>query len=174
MHRAIDSTSRLLRFAGTTPRAPHRMQGFTLVELMIVVLVLAIMLGLAAPAFRDIVFAQRVKSASFDVFSSLVMARSEAITRNTTVTVAAVSGNTNWAGGWTVTEAGGTVVRRQDAYPNVTMTGSSATVTYNALGRLTGAAGSISLTAAGVSAENSRCITIDTSGRPLSKTGPCS
>lgn len=167
------------RSCGTrAPCAPQRggraMHGFTVIELMVVVAILVILLSIAGPDFRSMIAATRIKTASFDVFSSIVQARSEAITRNTTVTMAPAGGN--WANGWTVTESGGTVVRRQDPYPSITIevvTGPN-TVTFNGMGRLNGAASSFSLTATGASAASSRCISIDLSGRPVTKTGACS
>ena len=155
----------------TPPHGGWTMHGFTLIELMVVVAILVILITVAAPGFRELVAGQRIKNASFDVFSSMVQARSEAITRNTTVTVTPAAGG--WADGWTVTAANGTVVRRQDAYPNITITSLATSVGFNGMGRLTGAA-SFSLTATGASAANYRCITLDLSGRPVSKTGACS
>jgi type IV fimbrial biogenesis protein FimT len=150
-------------------RALRRMRGFTLTELMIVVAVFAVLTGLALPSYNQFVRNQRVKSASFEVFSSLVQARSEAITRNVSITMAPVSGN--WANGWTVTDAGGTVLRRQDPIAAVTLTG-PASVVYNSSGRLSSASGSFGLTATGASI-TSRCITVDLSGRPVTKASAC-
>jgi type IV fimbrial biogenesis protein FimT len=180
-------------------RAPSFGRGFTLIELMVVLLILAILLGLAAPAFRTLVFAQRVKTASFDVFSSLVMARSEAIARNWIVTVKPPADG-NWANGWTVecfdpetnptlnrclTAGTPLVIRSQNAYTNIAITGpGTPRICFNSVGRLTtpNPAGeacqtanvSLSLTSAGASQDNSRCVTIDPSGRPVSRTGTCS
>lgn len=151
----------------------HRrvMAGFTLVETIMVVAVLAIVVAVAAPSFRDMVLSQRVKNASFDVFSSLSYARSEAITRNTTVTVTPTGGS--WSNGWTVTEsATGTVLRTQNAVSGISITG-PVSVSYNGMGRLNAAATSFSLTGASLSASNLRCISIDLSGRPVVKTGTC-
>lgn len=155
--------------------------GFTVIELMIVVAILVILLAIAGPDFRSMIAATRVKNASFDVFSSLTLARSEAITRNATVTIAPTGGD--WANGWTITEAGGTVVRIQDAYPNVTISGPTR-ICFNGMGRLTTPNAlaqvctvvgvSLSLTASGVIDRNNRCVMIDPSGRPVTKEGACS
>ena len=99
----------------------------------------------------------------------MALARSEAITRNTSVTMTPVSGN--WANGWTVTEPGGTVLRRQEALASVTLTGPT-TVVYNSSGRLSSASGSFELTATGTGI-TSRCITVDLSGRPVTKASAC-
>ena len=61
---------------------PRGARGFTITETMLAVAVLAILVGLAAPGFREIILSQAVKTASFDLFSNLVVARSEAVTRN--------------------------------------------------------------------------------------------
>ena len=84
-------------------------RGFTLPELLIVLTVMSVLLGIGIPSFIEFMRNQRVKTASFDLFSTLVHARSEAITRNATITVAPVS--SAWTNGWTVTDAGGTVIR---------------------------------------------------------------
>lgn len=144
------------------------MHGFTIAEAMIVVAVLGILAGLALPSLNQFVLGQRVKNASFDIFSSLVLARSEAITRNTTVTVTPAGGG--WQDGWTVTAADLTVIRRQDdAYSTIAIAG-PANVVYNGTGRLNAAVGAFSVTATGATP---RCITIDLSGRPVSKTEAC-
>ena len=146
------------------------MRGFTLTELMIVVTVFAVLVGAALPSYNQFVRNQRVKNASFDVFSSLVLARSEAITRNGSVTLAPVTTD-NWLSGWTVKDAGGTVLRRQEAISGITITGPT-NVVYNGSGRLGSASGSFELTATGGSI-TTRCITVDLSGRPVTKTAAC-
>jgi type IV fimbrial biogenesis protein FimT len=154
-------------------KAPYT-QGFTIIELMVVVAILVILIAIAGPDFRNLIVASRIKNASFDVFSALVHARSEAVTRNTTVTITPAAGG--WADGWTVTESGGTVIRQQSAYPNVAITLAPAgTISFNGIGRLTAAAApAFSLTATGALDKSKRCIVIDPSGRPVTKEGTCS
>lgn len=151
------------------PRA--RPRGFTLTELMIVVVVMAVLMAVALPNFTIFVRNQRVKTASFDVFSSLVYARSEAVTRNAAVTMAPVTAG-SWISGWTVTDAGGTVLRTQDPVPNITFTTGPASVVYSGSGRLSAAADAFELTADG-SGITTRCISIDLSGRPVTKAAAC-
>ena len=148
-----------------------RVAGFTLPELLIVVTVLVVLAGAGIPAFSEFVRNQRVKTASFDLFSTLVMARSEAITRNASVTVAPIS--SAWTNGWTVTDAGGTVIRTASAVSNMTITGPTSVV-YRGSGRLNAASmPSFQLSATG-SAVTTRCISIDLSGRPSTKAAACS
>ena len=144
------------------------MHGFTLAEAMIVVGVLAILVGIAVPSFNQFTLGQRVKNASFDIFSSLVLARSEAITRNTAVTVAPLGGV--WQNGLIVTLADGTVIRNlQMGHSSITVAG-PANVVFGGTGRLSSAGGQFSITATGAAP---RCITIDLSGRPVTKTEAC-
>ena len=149
-------------------------RGFTLPELLIVVTVMGILLAAGVPSFVEFIRNQRVKTASFDVFSTLVVARSEAITRNTSVTITP-SSTTNWANGWRVTYVDGTAtvtLREQAAMPNITITG-PASVVYRGSGRLTGgAAPQFQLTASGATVIT-RCINVDLSGRPVSKATAC-
>ncbi|MGL1834645.1 GspH/FimT family pseudopilin [Rhodocyclaceae bacterium SMB388] len=65
-----------------------RQGGFTLIELMIVLVVLAILLTIAAPSFRDALERRRVIGASETIYSLVQLARSEAIKQSTQITVA--------------------------------------------------------------------------------------
>lgn len=158
-------------------------RGFTIIELMIVVAIVVILIAIAGPDFRGMIAATRVKNASFDVFSSLTHARSEAITRNLTVTVTPAGGG--WVNGWTITCADATTckdpvtnappltIRRQDSFQGITITNAAASISFNGMGRANAAA-SFSIDAPGASDRNKRCVTLDASGRPVTKTGTCS
>ena len=143
------------------------MRGFTIIELMMVMVVLAVILSLAAPSFSDIVRDQRVKTATFDVYASLVFARSEAIKRNANIDIipTAVS---DWAGGWRV-ETGGTVLKRQDAHQGLNISGPGgvniATLTYQGDGRLS-AAPTFVVSSSDSTSITARCVRVDLSGRP--------
>jgi type IV fimbrial biogenesis protein FimT len=168
-----DRHPRQARPAGKTRsawRSRAAARGFTITETMVTVAVLVILIGLATPSFREIILAQGVKTASFDVFSGLILARSEAVTRNTTVTVTPSGGN--WSDGWTIADSSGEVVRRQDRLPQVIISGPSS-VTYNGAGRLTTGGTSISLMTNGGRVTHARCISIDLSGRPVQKQERC-
>ena len=152
---------------------PLRARGFTLPELLIVVTVLAVLTAAGLPSFTEFLRNQRVKTASFDIYSSLVVARSEAITRNASIKVEPISGS--WTNGWTVKDGSGNVIRTLGAVSNVTITGPAlGYIEYRGSGRLTAASmPTFQLTASG-SSVTTRCISIDLSGRPTSKAAACS
>ena len=168
-----DRQPRRARPAGrrsSAPRSYAAARGFTITEVMVTLAVLAILISLATPSFREIVLSHGVKSASYDMVSGLLLARSEAITRNTTVTVTPAGGN--WGNGWTVTDSGGETVRQQDRFAQVIIAGPGS-ITFNGAGRLTTGSTSLTLIANGGQASHTRCIEIDLGGRPTSKKGAC-
>lgn len=84
-----------------------RVLGFTLVELMITILVLAILLTIGVPSFQTMIQNNRLTSQVNEFISSLLYARSEAVRRNVNVIVCATTdgsscggAGTNWETGW--------------------------------------------------------------------------
>jgi len=150
-----------------------RVSGFSLVELMVVLTVVAILATLAAPSFNQAIEGQRAKSAATDLYIALSRARSEAITRNTNVTLSPVSGN--WAHGWQIPDPGtGTLIENHDALKgNLTVTPSAAGgIVYRSSGRIQ-AAGTASFSIAGTYASSARCVCVSLSGRPAILEGVC-
>lgn len=155
------------------PILQTKLSGFTLVELLITITIAAILASLAVPSFREFIAGQRIRTASFDIMSTLVLARSEAIKRNTNVTIAPAGGT--WTNGWSVA-VGGTTLNQQDALPGLTITctGDCDPVTYTNNGRFPAGATATSFEISSTSSTSVRCISIDLGGRPNSKTGACS
>ncbi len=149
-------------------KPPSQQAGFTITELMIVIAVVGVLAALAAPNMGAMIRTQRIKTAAFDVFSSLTFARSEAIKRNTSVIVTPVDAG-NWARGWSIADSNGNMLRQQSGWDAITATG-PATVTFASSGRVTPAA-DFSLAATGVSSQ--RCVRLDLSGRASTKEGAC-
>jgi type IV fimbrial biogenesis protein FimT len=74
--------------------------GFTAIELMVVVAILAILAALAAPSFTPLIERWRVRSVAEDLTSTLYYARSEAIKSGGGIAIDAADG---WSKGWKVT-----------------------------------------------------------------------
>lgn len=154
-------------------------RGFTMIELMITITVFAILAAVGLPSFKSFIAAQRIKSASFDIMSSMMLARSEAVKRNANADVTPTSGS--WMNGWTVSTGGTTLEKHAALKTGVAVTcysGTSAvtpcpTVTYTYSGRISGTAPSIQFSNSGSSSVILRCISMDLSGRPNSKTTSC-
>jgi len=76
-------------------------RGFTMIELMVTLTVLAILLALAMPAFRDLILNNRLSTASSELQTALAQARSEAVTRRKFITVCPSANDTGTAcGSW--------------------------------------------------------------------------
>lgn len=63
--------------------------GFTMIELMVTVAVMAILLGLAAPSFRNFILNNRLTAQINDLVADISLARSEAAVRGARVTMCA-------------------------------------------------------------------------------------
>lgn len=66
---------------------PRRCKGFTLVELMVTIAVVAILLAIALPSFRHVIQRNRVATASNDLLASVAYARTTAIFRHQLVSM---------------------------------------------------------------------------------------
>ncbi len=148
--------------------------GFTLIELLTALVVLAILATVALPSYQNFVLTQRVRGASYDLMTSLVFARSEAIKRNASVSMTQAAGG--WTQGWTVS-AGALTLRTQDPYGGSVSIANSAsltTITYSNDGRLATPTTDFTVAPADSSAQvQTRCLSIKLGGMPSSKIGSC-
>lgn len=69
----------------TTQAARSRLLGFTLIELMVVIVIVAIMAAIGLPSLRAFISHNRVVTQTNDVLAAIQTARSEATRLNTTV-----------------------------------------------------------------------------------------
>ena len=140
---------------------PTRIQirGFTAIELLVVVSIVAILAALAAPSFTPLIESWRVRQATEQLQSSLYYARSEAIKRGGQIAIQKIPNNTNgcttatgnrdWDCGWFIchdTNSNGTcgasepVLQRVDAPARVQVsrTGGGASIKLNRWGLVAG------------------------------------
>jgi type IV fimbrial biogenesis protein FimT len=106
-----------------------------LIEAMVVVALLSILAGIAAPGFRTFIGTMNSKSAAFDLIGDLTAARSEAVKRNQNATVVPVGGN--WANGWQIQSGGNTLRERPALTSSLSVSGApGGGVTFGPNGRL--------------------------------------
>lgn len=125
----------------------NKNKGFTLIELMVSVAVLAIVLSIAVPSFKNILLNNRLNTTKDELRTAIQLARSEAIKRkedvilcraNAELTQCAADG-TDWSQGWLL------VYKDKDKYEvlkvwesgqGITVTGSSAKMQFAGNGML--------------------------------------
>lgn len=83
-------------------------KGFTLIELMITLAIVAILLTVGVPAMKKFLQGSQLIASTNELHSALHIARSEAVKSNARVTICSsddgtsCSGSTNWRDGWIV------------------------------------------------------------------------
>ena len=81
-------------------------RGFTLIELMVTISLVAVLITLGVPGMQQMMRSNARASSSNELISTINQARSEAVKRNTEVSLCpstngtSCTGGTAWAGGW--------------------------------------------------------------------------
>lgn len=131
------SLSKYHRSRAQSIRKREAVLGFTLVELMIVLVIVAVIMAVAAPGFSTLIERTRLKSFANEVVSSVYLARSEAIKRNAEVRMCASNNGEDcnaggeWHKGWIVIDADNLVVNHQEPLPDGFMMFEISSVGFN-------------------------------------------
>jgi type IV fimbrial biogenesis protein FimT len=144
----MDAIAGDLRGAGSRLRRYYR-GGYTLVDLMIALALLAIILALAVPGFAELIERQKISATTADLLAAIRLTRAEAIRRGQRVDLVPADG-ADWRSGWMIfidgndnrrVDAGEAIILVHDAVArgitiNSVMTDSStAYIAYAASGR---------------------------------------
>lgn len=171
----------LMPFQRTHIAVGKESSGFTLIELLITMAVIGVLTSIALPSLRSFMAGQRIKSAAFDLMSMITLTRSEAVKRNTDVTLN-LDPTTNT---FTIVAAGSTTpIRTQEMFAGITLNCINASthavvscgtsgIVYSSNGRLASAFYPLQISSTDNANPSTRCISIDLSGRPNSKKGAC-
>jgi prepilin-type N-terminal cleavage/methylation domain-containing protein len=93
----------------------RRADGFTLLEVMVVTVIMGILMAVGVPGIKTLLNVQKMKSATFDLVTTAMLARSEAIkwgsgnpTATTTPDISIVAAGTSFTNGWCIVFTSGT------------------------------------------------------------------
>ena len=124
-------------------RGSVKLNGFTLVELMVAITIMAILLAVATPSFNDVLLGSKLSSYTNSFVASTTLARGEAIKRNDVVTLCVSingtscgAGTGGWEQGWIVLH-GTTLIQRQASIASgfkIIETGGLTTLTFQPTG----------------------------------------
>lgn len=176
-----------------TPNRRMRRQGFTLVEMMVVLAILSILMAIALPQFSELIRRNRVATLSNQLLGTVFVARSEAIKRGHRVTacvsidgVSCASG-LDWHMGWIVFADHNRNAMREEietliaVYPPVTgattITGNlpvSTYISYSPTGRSTLVGGGLQMGTVSIcDGDIGNQLVISATGRPRLAAGAC-
>ncbi len=166
----------------------HQACGFSLIEVMVVIAILGIAMGIGVPGLQSLLTTQKMKSATFDLITTAMIARSEAIKWGgaSSASISIVAPSNNFSNGWCVTFTNTTPCDMSDPDDGVMQIvrptqgvafvyqGVAAPIVFNRSGRLASGSSVRLQVDDDNAAANSRCVLIDSNGNATVKSGACS
>ena len=105
----------------------RQQRGFTLIEMMVTISIMAILAAVAEPYFDGTILTTKLRSYTNSLVSTVYLARSEAVKRNTQITLCVSAdgvscGAGGWEQGWIVLSGTTVVLHQQAASPGYKIT----------------------------------------------------
>lgn len=122
----------------------HSHKGFTIIELMIAIAILAIMAAVAVPALQPLILNNRITTTTNTLLGALQFARSEAVKQRRQITIcpssdmATCTADTAWNQGIVVLQGNNVLRALPPASTGVQLLSAATLLTYRPNGRLTG------------------------------------
>ena len=152
-------------------------KGFTLIELMIVVAILAIVATIALPSYKSYIENTKIRNGAESIQNGLQKARTEAVLKNASV-IFTLGANSAWTVGCVTSNANCPAVieerKAKDGSSNtVTVTPAAGTVTFTNLGtRATGGINQITLDNSALASADSRELRVTINGASVRMCDP--
>lgn len=123
----------MLHFVAMTPRRAH---GFTLLELLVGIGIIAFLLLMAMPSIQVSLLDTKIRASAQAYYDGAQQARSEALRRNTDVTITLDDAKQ----GWSIASSGIPIaVKAPESAAKLTVTATTKEVTFNGLGNASAA-----------------------------------
>ncbi|MDP2826853.1 MAG: GspH/FimT family pseudopilin [Sulfuritalea sp.] len=156
----------------------RRAHGFTLIEVMVVIAIAGILMSIAVPGVKSLLNTQKMKSATFDLVTTAMLARSDAIKWSgaSSASISIVAPSNNFSSGWCIvftststcstSSPGDGVMQIVKPTSGVSYTyqGTAAPIVFTRTGRLAGGIAVTLLVADDDNFATPRCVTFDTNG----------